>query len=236
MMKQLTPVDPLTADELRHALPDKFKKSLNQKTIDSINQALADPDMYETFRENLLGYANVLEDGKFKMEQYLNAVKYVSYKLANKTNIAAYSLVFPHKIKDFAVRGVEPKDVASYVTSYNKSKLVTLITTQSLIPTWVLNQDNRQLAINTQVEIMLNANSEMAKTAAANSVLVHTAPPESHKVELEISQKPDSSLAALREATMELVAQQKLAIKSGAMSAQDIAHTPVTIDQEILDE
>ncbi len=219
---------PLSVDEFRLALPDKMKKSVNQQLIDKVNNILADPDMYETYRDNFLSYAAVMQEGKFKLPNYIDAVVYVSHKLMGKSNIDAYSRTFPTKVKDFQARGVAPKDIASYCTAYNKSKLVSLLMEQTLTPFHVLNQAVRQEALNTQAQIMTDSSvNAMARTAAANSVLTHTAPPPNARIELEVTHKEGSVIDELRDATQKLVEQQKLAIKSGASDAQTEAHRPI---------
>lgn len=222
----------LTVDQFRSALPDKVKKSINQELIDQINTTLSDPEMYEAYRDNLLSYTKVMADGRFKVSEYVNAVKYVSHKLMGCTNIDAYSKTFPDKIQRFAAQGVQPKDIASYVTAYNKSKLVNLIFEQTLIPSYVLNQDLYQRALNVQADLMVNANSEKVRCEAANSLLTHLKMPEVKKVELDIGVKEDSSIAALRATTMELARQQRLMVEAGAMNAQDVAHSRLVIEGE----
>lgn len=223
-------MDALTIEQLKDSLPVTMKKNVNQKTIDHINQTLTDPDMYETYRENLLGFANVMQEGKFKMEGYVLAIKYASHKLSGKTNLDAFSITFPDKIRRWTAQGVKSKDIASYVTAYNKSKLVTLIMSQAMIPTWLLNQDLFQRALNTQAELMDSAKSEKVRSDAANSILTHLKQPETHKIELDVGVKEDGSIAALRETTMELARQQRLAIEAGAMNAQEIAHQKLVIE------
>ena len=222
----------LTVEQFRQALPDKVKKSINQELIDQINTTLSDPDMYEAYRDNLLSYTKVMSDGRFKVAEYINAVKYVSHKLMGCTNIEAYSKTFPDKIARFTAQGVAPKDIASYVTAYNKSKLVNLIFEQTLIPSYVLNQDLYQKALNVQADLMIHAKSEKVKTDAANSLLTHLKPPEVKKVELDIGIKEDSSIAALRATTLELARQQRLVMEAGAMNAQEVAHSRIIIDTE----
>jgi hypothetical protein len=56
--------------------------------------------------------------------------------------------------------------------------------------------------------------------------------PETQKVELEIGVKEDSSIAQLRAATMELARAQRLAMESGASSAQEMAHAKIIVDVE----
>ena len=103
----------LTVEQFRMALPDKVKKSVNQELIDQINQTLSDPDMFETYRDNLLSYTKVMADGRFKITDYVNAVKYVSHKLMGCTNIEAYTKTFPDKYQRWVNQGVSSKDIAS---------------------------------------------------------------------------------------------------------------------------
>ena len=222
----------LTVEQFRQALPDKVKKSINQELIDQINITLSDPDMYEAYRDNLLSYTKVMSDGRFKVAEYINAVKYVSHKLMGCTNIEAYSKTFPDKIARFTAQGVAPKDIASYVTAYNKSKLVNLIMEQTLIPSYVLNQDLYQKALNVQAELMVSAKSEKVRSDAANSLLTHLKMPETQKVELEIGVKEDSAISALRATTMELARQQRMMLEAGVMNAQEVAHSRLVIEGE----
>lgn len=220
-------MDTQTIEQFKQALPGALKKSVNPELIKKINSTLNDPDMYDTYRDNLLSYTKVMQEGKFKVTSYIDAVKYVSHKLMGKTNTDAFAATFPQKIQRWAQQGVASKDQASYITAYNKSKLVNLIMEQTLIPTWVLNQDMFQKALNVQAELMMTASSEKVRSDAANSLLTHLKAPETKKMELEVKQSEDSSIAALRQSTMELVKAQQEMIRSGAMNAQDVAHSRV---------
>lgn len=219
----------LTIDQFKQALPDKVKKSINQELIDKINATLSNPDMYEAYRDNLLSYTKVMADGRFKVTDYVNAVKYVSHKLMGDSNIAAYTKTFPDKYQRFVQNGVDAKDIASYVTAYNKSKLVNLIFEQTLVPSYVLNQDLYQKALNVQAELMVTAKSEKVRSDAANSLLTHLKMPETQKVELDIGVKEDGSIAALRATTLELARQQRLMVEAGAMNAQQVAHSKLQV-------
>lgn len=220
----------LTIEQFKQALPEKVKKSINQELIDQINTTLSDPEMFESYRDNLLSYTKVMADGRFKVDSYVQAVKYVSHKLMGCTNIEAYTKTFPDKYARFVAQGVQAKDIASYVTAYNKSKLVNLIFEQTLIPSYVLNQDLYQKALNVQAELMVSSHSDKVRCDAANSLLTHLKMPETQKVELEIGVKEDSSIAQLRQATLELARQQRLALEAGAMNAQEVAHAKLVID------
>lgn len=220
----------LTIDQFKMALPDKVKQSVNQELIDQVNLTLSDPELFEAYRDNLLSYTRVMADGRFKVSGYVDAVRYVSHKLMGCTNIEAYTKTFPDKYTRFVAQGVQAKDIASYVTAYNKSKLVNLIFEQTLIPSYVLNQDLYQKALNVQAELMVSAHSEKVRTDAANSLLTHLKMPEVTKVELDIGMKEDSSIAALRAATLELARHQRLSMEAGQTTAQEVAHSKLTID------
>ena len=219
----------LTVEQFKQVLPDKVKKSVNQELIDQVNTTLSDPEMFESYRENLLSYTKVMADGRFKISNYIEAIKYVSHKLMGATNIEAYIKTFSDKYNRFLAQGVTPKDIASYVTAYNKSKLVNLIFEQTLIPSYVLNQDLYQKALNVQAELMITSKSDKVRCDAANSLLTHLKMPEVTKVELEIGVREDSSIAALRETTLALSRQQRLMVEAGMMNAQQVAHSKLTV-------
>jgi hypothetical protein len=225
----------LTVEQFRAALPDKVKKSVNQQLVDQVNATLSEPELFEAYRDNLLSYTKVMADGRFKVSEYINAVKYVSHKLMGCTNIDAYSKTFPDKILRFQSEGVSSKDIASYVTAYNKSKLVNLILEQTLIPSYVLNQDLYQKALNVQAELMVTAKSEKVRSDAANSLLSHLKMPEKQTVELDLNVKEDSSIGQLRQATLELVQQQRLILQAGVMNAQQVAHSKVLATGAVVD-
>ena len=227
----------LTIELFKKALPDKVKKSVNQELIDQVNKMLSDPDMYEHYRENMLSYTSVMADGRFKVSNYVDAVKYVSHKLMGCTNLLAYTKTFPDKYNDFVARGVSSSDIASYVTAYNKSKLVNLIFAQTLVPSYVLNADMYQKALNVQAELMVHANSEKVRSDAANSILTHLKMPETQKIEMDIGIKQDSSIDALRASTLELVAQQRAMIKANAMTAGEVAGSKLLIENgEVIEQ
>ena len=212
----------LTVDQFKQVLPEKFKKTVNQELVDQINQTLSDPLMYDTYRDNLLSYSQVMQDGRFKIVDYVQAVKYCSHKIMGASNTEAFIKTFPNRYQRFIDNGTSQKDIASYITSYNKNKLVNLILEQSLIPSWVLNQDLYQKAINVQAELMMTANSEKVRSDAANSLLNHLKPPEVQKVELDIGVKPNNMLEDLKNSLFDLAAQQQKVIEAGVVGLKDV--------------
>lgn len=219
----------LTVDQFKQVMPKQIQGKITEELVDKVNQLALDDEFKEQYRDNLLSYTSVMQDGKFTMEQYLNAVRYVSFKLMGDTNIKAYMRTFPDKYKGFKQKGVADKDIASYITAYNKTKLVNLIFEQTLIPSHVLNADMYQKALNVQVELMMEANSEKVRSDAANSILTHLKPPETKKLELEVSHKESSVIDDLRSAVADFSRVQKDAVASGSISAKDAAHSKLDL-------
>lgn len=217
----------LTKEVLQRALPDKFRTHLPDELVERINNVLDDPEYAQIYRDNFLAYASVLQEGRYKMEEYLNAVKYCSHKLMGKSNIASYILVFPDRYNEMVNKGYGQKDIASFVTSYNKGKLVNAIMEQSIIPSWIINQDLHQKAINVLADLMMNANSEKVRADSANSLLVHLKPPEIKKVELDIGVKANKEIDDMKTLLAELSAKQLQLIDTGVVSVVDVAETKI---------
>lgn len=220
----------MTVEQVKEALPPQFRKSVNDELVQQINTMLSDPDMYEYYRDNLISYTSVLNEGKFKVADYISAVKYCSFRIMGHSQIESYRKTFPDKYQKFVDRGILPKDIASYVTAYNKGKMVTGIMAQSQVPFHVLNQDLRQKALNKAAELMMSANSEKVQIEAANTVLTHTKPPETTKVELDIGVGESSAIATLREQTLALAAQQQQMVQAGIQNMRTVAESRIVAE------
>lgn len=213
----------LTPDVLKRALPDKYKRSLTDEMVDTINTMLTDPNLHEEYRNNFLTYTSVLTDGRYKIDDYLNAVRYCTHKLMGNSNIDSFIKAFPDRYQAMLSKGISAKEMSAHVAMYNKNKLVNAIMEQSMIPSWIINQDLYQKAINVQVELMMDAKSEKVRSDAANSLLIHLKPPEVKKVELDIGLKKNDDIEQLRLVTAELASQQKRLIEAGVVTAKEVA-------------
>lgn len=204
----------VTVDELQLALPASLKKAASQELADMINNATNDPEMARSIRENFISYTGVLKDGRFKTEDYLNAVTYVSYKLMGDVNRDAWAKTFPQRYARLKAQGVAEKDIAAHVTAYNRGQLVNKILEQSLVPTWVLNQDLYQDALNVQAMLMRSSPSDKVRSDAANSILTHLKKPEG-KIEVDLNVKDSSGMNELKQTLADLASTQRTLIENG---------------------
>lgn len=221
----------MTVEDLKQALPKNLQHQANQEFADKINMIVNEPEAAEEVRNNFLTYAKVLQEGKYKTEDYLNAVTYATFKIMGHTNKDAYAKAFPDRYQTLVLKGASEKDISAYVAAYHKNKLVNQILEQAVIPSWLLNQDAFQKAINHQLHLMQNANSEKVQTDAANSLLTHLKPPETKKVELDVSVKNQGGISDLM-ATMEQLAQTQLTMIRGGANAREVGRTPLMIEGE----
>ena len=220
----------LTKDMIQKALPANMKANVSDGLVDLVNNITNDPIVAQSIRDNFISYTGVMKEGRFNTKDYLYAVAFVSYKLMGDTNKEAYFKTFPDRYQDMLARGVSDKDMSSYVASYARGKLVNLILEQSLVPSWVLNQDLYQKALNTQADLMLTAKSEKVRSDAANSLLTHLKQPETQKVQLDIGVKETSVVQDMRNAVQALAAAQRDQIRAGQATAQGVAHSKLVAE------
>lgn len=215
----------LTIEEFKEAMPSHIRKNISIEVIKDINAAIADPEVLAVYRENVLGLSSVMKEGRFKMSDYLSAVKFVSYRLLSNDQIASWSKTFPDRYNDMIKRGNSRSEIASVCSRYASSKLVVLLMGQSMMPTHILNAPLFQEALNVQAELMRSACSEKVRCEAAANLLATLKPPEVKKVELSLGIQEDESIAALRASTMELVRMQQDLIRDGGASVRTIAES-----------
>lgn len=208
---------------LRDALPAKLKNSVSQEMLDRVIQS-TEPELCNQLKENFIGYTSVLLDGKFKAEDYLYAIKYVTYKLLGYTNKDSYIKTFPDRYTKLKAQGLKDDEISGYIAGYNKNKLVNLILEQTLVPTWVLNQDIYQEAINTQARLMRTAKSERVQAMAADSILNHLSKPESAPT-INIGVNNDQ-LTDLQNTLTQLAETQLKMIQNGK-TAKEVIEAPI---------
>lgn len=204
----------LTIDQVVTSVPATLRKSIDQPMVDMLNQIANDPLVAEHIRNNFISYTGVLKDGKFKTEDYIKAVAYVSFKLMGDTNKDAWCKTFPDRHAILVGRGAADKEISAHVAAYSKGQLVNKILDQSMVPTHVLNQDLYQEALNRQAWLMKNAVSEKVQSDAANSILTALKKPET-KAEIDINVKDSSGMNELKGLLGDLATKQIDSMREG---------------------
>ena len=221
----------LTLEQVKSSLPPGNRNNVTQDMVNQLNALSKDPEEARYIRENFVSFSQVLMEGKFRLGDYVQAVMYVSYKVMGKTNHDAYKLTFPDRYASMVAAGKPQKDIASMITAYNKGVLVTKIMERAIIPTWILNQDMFQAALQTQFELMTDTDvSHKVRCEAANSLLTHLKKPEVHKSELKIDIAMNDGMAALEDNLRRMSqAQLNLIEHDPNVTAGDIAAMPMKV-------
>lgn len=207
----------LTLGEVQACLPANMKNAADQQLVDNLNAiSSGDPIVADQIRENFISYAGVMRDGKFKTDDYLAAVQYVSFKLMGDSNKDAWARTFPQRYAILKARGAPEKEISAHVAAYSKGKLVNAILEQSMVPSWVLNADLFQKALNVQADLMQSANSEKVRSDAANSILTHLKRPEAVKGQLDLNIKDSSGMNELKNVLGEMAIRQREMLSNGA--------------------
>ncbi len=229
-----------TVEELKAQLPKAKRRNVTQSLVDTINSINDDEDniFVDAYKQNFLSFISVMRSGEYKITDYMNAVKYSSFKLMEYSNIDAYQATFPDryrrlllKYQDFGTEAeIRDKKVSPHVAGYNQNKLVNQVMEQAMIAPALLNHGLFQEALARQAWLMMNAGSELVQTQAANSILVQLKPAEVKKIELDIGLKENDAIGELRRATQELAVQNRLAINAGTITPKEAIEQAILVE------
>lgn len=224
-----------TVEAIKDIVPRSHKSMITEALVTRLNEVTEDPELADSFIENFVTYSKVLQSSSgYRIGDYINAVKFVSYKLLGRTDIDAWIMTFPDRHKRLSDRGLAKADMNPHAHAYTKTKLVVSIFEQTIIPTYVLNAPLHQEALTELSKIMTNGRSEMARVNAAGQILAYTKPPEEAKIKIDIGMDTSDAVAELRKATEELSLAQLQSIKAG-QAVKEIAESTI-VDAEIVED
>ena len=206
----------LTQAEVKAALPPHLHSAATPAFVDKLNNIAADPETAREVEQNFISYSKVLMEGKYKTEDYLNAVAYTTYKLLGHTNQDAFNFTFPDRVRRMVAAGYDKQKQSSFVAAYHKGQLVSSILQQAIIPAFVLHQSKFHDAINTQHEIATDVNAlNKDRVAAADSLIKALTPPQAKEVNVNLGVQQSSGMAELQETIRALALEQREFIANG---------------------
>lgn len=227
----------MTIEELKANVPKHTRKFITDGIVDVFNALESDEgEAYaEVYKQNFITHTRVLQGGDFSMKDYVNAVKFVSFRLLQHPDIDAYMMTFPERYERLMVKwdefGTESQirsaKISPFVSAYKQNDLVARITEQALVAPHILNAPMFQQALNIQMKLALTANSETVRSNAAESVMQHTRAPEIAKIQLEVGVKGVDEIAAMRAEMHALADLQQKSIVSGTRTSLEIAESQI---------
>ena len=216
----------LALESVRKLVPKNQRTLITQEFLDKLEASVSDSLVAEQFKENFVTYLNVLSKGKYKMEDYINAVKYVSFKLLGYSNINAYIATFPERYERLKAEG--QTQIEAFVSMYNKNKLVMQIYEQTIVPSYVLNAPMHQQALNTLAAMIIDDDVRgMTKVKACEAILQYTKQPDVVKGELTIGIEQSDTINDLREITENLADTYRMMLEKKGMKLKDVAEADI---------
>ena len=220
----------LQLEAVKKLVPKAQRTMITQDFLDKIEASVTNSEVAEQFKENFVTYLNVLSKGKYKMDDYISAVKYVSYKLLGYSNIKAYAATFPDRYQRLKDEGQQ--QIEAFVSMYARGKLVNQIFEQTMVPTYVLNAPLHQEALNELAMMIKDPDVRgMTKVKACEAILQHTKQPEVVKGELTIGIEQSDTINDLRDIVENLADTHRVLLERKGMTLKEIAEGNI-IDAE----
>ena len=216
----------LPIETVKKLVPKSQRGLITQDFLDKIEASVQNSLIAEEFKNNFITYLNVLSTGKYKMEDYISAVKYVSFKLLGYSNVDAYAATFPDRYERLKREGQE--QIEAFASMYNKNKLVMQIYEQTIVPTYVLNAPLHQEALNELAKMIKDPSVRgMTKVKACEAILQHTKQPEIVKGELTIGIEQQDTISELRDVVEQLAEVNRLSITKNIKSIKEVAEAKI---------
>lgn len=229
----------LTVAEVRDAVPTRFSKMIDREFVDHLNNIANDPMEASYIKENFITFGGILNEGRYSISDYTNAVKYISYLMLNHTKASAYSKTFPERYKRLKDAGRDQRYISAYVSAYDSGKLVTELRKQTLVPVYIHNRPLLQRAINVQAQIMLDEdNSAFVRSTAAKHLMdALKEPQEATQLNIGIVNNigEDSAIKALADSLNKLTDAQEQSILEGVYTTKEVAEMAL-FDNNIIEE
>ena len=223
----------LEIEAVKKLVPKGQRTLITQAFLDKLEASVSNPIVAETFKDNFISWLSVMQTGKYKMDDYISAVKYVSHKLLGKSNIDAYAATFPERYQRLKDEGQTQID--AYCSMYNKNKLVMQIYEQTIVPTHVLNAPLHQEALTELARMLKDPKcTGMIRVKACETILNYTKAPEIIDHKLTIGVEQQETIADLRAVTEELASTFRYALEKGK-PLKEVAEASI-IDVEYTEE
>lgn len=225
-------LEKVTVEELKILYPIKVAGKVLEQAAEILNTATEDMDyvMAKEFRDNCLSFIDILKNSKSRVSfaDYVNACKFATFKLAGNTDVRAYALTFPSRIRRMERDKVPNSHLYQYASIYSKNKTVVEVMAKLVVPTHIMFQDIFHQAVKVQSELMLDDKiSPKVRSDAANSLMTHLKTPEVKQAELKVDVQGSGAIEQLAEALGSLSGKQSEMLREGRYSLKDIREATI---------
>lgn len=193
----------------------KKAKGVTQETIDEIQHLVSDPEYGPQFLETYVDYFNVMDNNKWGLNKYMQAMKFFTLIEGGHSAIDAYIKVFPERLKSRLANGGTREQMSGEASRYNNNQIVNEIRKVSAIGIQLSHRHLLHEALDTQAQLMRTARSELVRQKASETLIRELKPQEDTKIQLDVAVNERDTLDSLRDATEKLVLAEEQSIKAG---------------------
>ncbi len=219
-------------EDITKLLPSKKKGLVTEDMVKTINDVASDPLIADEFKTNFITYNSVISSGKYSVEEYNNAIHFLTLIMLENKDIDAYEKVFPERYNRLITKGLTRSKISAYVSNYKNTALVAKLLEQSLVPSFIVNAPLYQEALNHSRFLMFNAKSETVQQKAAETILTQLKAPEAAKLEVDISINKGEIVDDYEAVMRDIAKRKREAIIAGA-SAKEIANISTSVENII---
>lgn len=206
-------------------VPEQFRSAITQELLDKLHSLESNPVLAEHIQETMVDYISVLRDNPTSMDNYLRLVTFLTGRMRGDDTLTCYAKAYPERYAQLVQAGTSESKIRSHAAMVEKGKMYVAMMQQVLVPSWILNYGAYQKAVNTQLDLMENSDSDLVRTQAANSLLTHLGrPKEAASVTINNNQVNAGAgdLELLRNMMSDLSNKQRNSISTGSASTRDV--------------
>lgn len=221
-------LESLTVESVKRAVGRNRVRYVDEEFVETLKKSLKESQIEGIYAENFFGWIDCI--GSNTLMSYVNAVKFVSWKLYGLTDINAYRATFPDRFARFVEEKKSRDYINGFASMYSRGKLVVELMKRTLIPSYVLNAPVFQEAINKLVEIIRDDSVKpMPKIKACETILNYTKQPEVIEGNLKIDLGRNDMIGELRDVTEKLAGTIMEGLNRGGITLGEVAKRKLSI-------
>ena len=219
----------------------QWRSYIDDEFVDRLNNLGGDSKVLsKIYKDNFFSWLKAVSGDdwdcrKYGIEDYVNAVKFVSLRLLGNTILDSYKEVFPDRVmlveKEYEEDGDSSKlkERLNWLASaYSKGKLVVKILQLTLVPSYIINAPLYDEALQKLADMIRNDEVRgMAKVKACEAILEATKQPEVIEQNVNVNVGGgiirNEAMDELREVTEKLATTLKMEMEKGKHKLQEVA-------------
>lgn len=209
-------------EKIRSGVPHELRQRFTPKAVNKMLERIDDEESKDSFIENLIDFSALLGDGRYSHTAFVNAVKFVTYRLMDRSKLDCYKLTFPDKYERMLEAGRDKNHIATVAWRYANGKLPTDMMKQARVELSVIFTAERVKVATELSKIALYSPKELNRIKAAEVFLTHTAPPD-EGMQLDVNVTGDDTIQKLTQLLSDQAIRQKEKIITGEYTAAEVA-------------